>query len=105
MRLLVVVLVFVLMFVMVMMFVVVMVVVVAVLVFVPRVMVLTILAGDINIKLRRRDSASLGATDSQLVSAQIDLRDFAFQRFEIQSAIEQRSEQHIAADSRKTIKV
>ena len=82
-----------------------MMVVVTVRVLVLRVMVMTTPAGSINIKLRRRDSASLGAFDPQLVAAQLDLRDLAFQRFEIQSAIEQRSEQHVAADSRKTIEV
>jgi hypothetical protein len=83
----------------------VMMVVVTVCVLVLRVMVMTTPAGSINIKLRRRDSASLGAFDPQLVTAQLDLRDLAFQRFEIQSAIEQRSEQHVAAYSRKTIEV
>ena len=82
-----------------------MMIVVTMRVLVLRVMVMTTPAGSINIKLRRRDSASLGAFDPQLVAAQLDLRDLAFQRFEIQSAIEQRSEQHVAADSRKTIKV
>lgn len=61
--------------------------------------------GQMNIELRSGDPAAINAIQAQFVTFDAELGQFGFQKFEIQPAIQQRADEHIAAGTRKTVQI
>ena len=63
------------------------------------------LAGQMNIELRRRNPAAVNALQAQLVPFDAEFQQLATQQFEIESAIEHRADEHVAARAGETIQI
>src|SRR5215471_3290275 len=63
------------------------------------------LAGQMNIELRRRNPAAAGALQAQLVTLDPEFQQLASQQIEIESAIEHRADEHVAARAGVTVQI
>ena len=68
-------------------------------------MVVMHFARKVNVELRGVDAAAIHARQTQFVTFHAELGQFRFQEFEIQPAIQQRADEHVAAGTRKTIQI
>jgi hypothetical protein len=63
------------------------------------------IAGQMNIELHRRNPAAVNAFQGQFVSVDAEFQQLASQPFEIESAIEHRADEHVAARAGETIQI
>ena len=63
------------------------------------------LGGQMNIELRRRNSAAINALQAQFVTLDAEFQQLVSQQFEIESAIEHRADEHVAARAGETIQI
>lgn len=61
------------------------------------------LVREMHIELRRRDAAAVNACQAQRVALNTKFGQLALQKFEVESAVEQRSDEHIATRACKTV--
>lgn len=60
-------------------------------------------AFQMNIEFRRRNAAPVNARQTQFVTFHAELGQFGLQKFKIQSAIQQRANEHIATRASKAV--
>jgi hypothetical protein len=63
------------------------------------------LAGQMNVELRRRNPAAINAPQAQLISCDAEFQQLTSQQFEIESAIEHRADEHVAARACETVQI
>ena len=68
-------------------------------------MALRLRRGDLDVELRRRNTAELAPSQTQFVSAQFKRRHGQLELWEVDPKVEQGADQHVAAQSRKSIEI
>src|SRR5215475_13720114 len=63
------------------------------------------LTGQMNIELRRRNPAAVGALQAQFVTLDPEFQQLVSQQIEIESAIEHRADEHVAARAGETVQI
>src|SRR5215510_16307641 len=63
------------------------------------------LAGQMNVELRRRNPAAINRPQAQLISFDAEFQQLTSQQFEIESAIEHRADEHVAARACETVQI
>ena len=64
-----------------------------------------VIVGKVDIELGSFDVGFLAVLDVQVIAVQFQLREFVIQRGEIHTQIDQRADEHIAADATEDIQI
>jgi hypothetical protein len=67
--------------------------------------VVVMLVSQMNVKLHARDSLSFLPPDVQVIAIHLELREFTFQLARVHAQINQRANEHVAADAAENVEV